>query len=74
MAISGVELTRSRLLGDYSHHSAMIGALGAFHAQVYKAFGTGAVSRPMRAHFAKIWKYSIMLQSPVSSGISYKIL
>jgi len=52
--MSGVELTRFRLLGDYSHHSAMIGAPGAFHAQGYKAFGTGAVSAPMRAHFTKI--------------------
>jgi len=54
MVMSGVELTRFRLLSDYSHHSAMIGARGAFHAQGYKAFGTGAVSGPMRADFTKI--------------------
>ena len=52
--MSGVELTRFRLLGEYSHHSAMIGARGAFDAQGYKAFGTGAVCGPMRAHFSKI--------------------
>jgi len=72
--MAGVELTLFRLLGDYSHHSAMIGAPGAFHPQGYKAFGTGAVSRPMRAQFAKISKFSIMLQSPISSGVSFKIL
>jgi len=72
--MAGVELTVLRSLGDYSHHSAMTGAPGASHAQGYKAFGTGAVSRPMRAQFAKIWKFSIMLQSPISSGVSFKIL
>ena len=61
MAISGVELTRFRLLGDYSHHSAMIGGRGAPREQRYKAFETGTVSEPMRAHFSKIWRFSIML-------------
>ena len=52
--MAGVELTVLRSLGDYSHHSAMIGARGASHAQGYKAFGTGAISGPMRAVFTKI--------------------
>ena len=41
--MAGVELTVLRSLGDYSHHSAMIGALGAFHAQGYKGEGTSSV-------------------------------